>query len=165
MNYFFNDTIGLIHLVSSIFALIFGTMVLVQKKGTKKHKRIGYFYVMSMVILLITSFLIYRMFNGFGMFHYAAFFAALNLFLGMIPIWTKRPKINWKFYHLNFMYWSVIGLYMALAAELTTRIPETPFFGMVYTSSGLVLLLGFLLYFKKLNDWKKVFGITKNKIL
>lgn len=36
------DTIGLIHLISSIFALIFGAIVLIMKKGTKKHKQIGY---------------------------------------------------------------------------------------------------------------------------
>ncbi|MGB5820296.1 MAG: hypothetical protein WBG90_12490 [Saonia sp.] len=161
MNYFFKDITGLIHLIASVLALLFGTMVLVRTKGTKWHKKIGYCYLMSMTVLLITSFMIYRMFKGFGMFHYAALFTAINLILGMVPIWLKKPKNDWRMFHLNFMYWSVIGLYMALAAELATRIPKTPFFGMVYGASGAVLFFGFILYFIKLKHWKQLSGVTK----
>lgn len=163
MDYFFHDIKGLIHLIASICAVVFGTIVLIKLKGTKIHRRIGYLYVISMTVLLVSSFMIYRLFNGFGMFHYSSIFSSLNLIIGMVSIWLKWPKNNYKFYHLNFMYWSVISLYMALAAELFTRIPGQPFFMMVYLSSGLVLFAGFIGYYFKLKKWKQVIGITKNK--
>nr|WP_321236124.1 hypothetical protein [uncultured Psychroserpens sp.] len=163
MNYFFHDTTGLVHLISAILALIFGTLVLLKLKGTRQHKLTGYLYTVSMIVLLVTSFMIYRLFKGFGIFHYSAIFSALNLIIGMSSILMKWPKNRYKFYHLNFMYWSVISLYMAFAAEVFTRIPGQPFFTMVYLSSGFVLVLGFIGYFNRLYYWKTIMGINKNK--
>ena len=39
--------IGLMHLSASILAMITGSLVLIKKKGTKKHKQIGLVYVVS----------------------------------------------------------------------------------------------------------------------
>lgn len=47
---FYHDSVGLIHLISAIIALITGTMILVMKKGTLNHKRIGYVYVAAMAV-------------------------------------------------------------------------------------------------------------------
>ncbi|MFK7905769.1 MAG: hypothetical protein AB8B69_11620, partial [Chitinophagales bacterium] len=87
-----------------------------------------------------------------GIFHYMTLVSLVTISLGMIPIWTKRPKNNWRYLHFAFMYWSVIGLYAAFAAEALTRIPETPFYSMVgYASFGVVFIGGI------------VFGINKPK--
>lgn len=163
MDYLFQDIKGSLHLISSVWALIFGTIILIQKKGSKRHKKIGYYYVASMIVLIVTSFMIYRLFKRFGIFHYAAIFSAINLLLGMLPILFKQPKKNYLFFHLNFMYWSVIGLYMAFTAEIATRIPNEPFFKMVYLASVIVLVLGFIGFFMKLKHWKEISGLTKNK--
>ncbi len=45
----------------------------------------------------------------------------LTISLGMIPIWTKKPINKWKYLHFSFMYWSVMGLYVAFAAEILSR--------------------------------------------
>lgn len=123
-----NSFVGHVHLISSALALIFGTFVLISKKGSKRHKQAGYLYVMSMLVLLVTAFAIYRLFNSWGMFHYMAFVSLASIALGMIPVWTKKPLNKWKYMHFSFMYWSVIGLYCAFAAELLTRVPKSPFF-------------------------------------
>lgn len=86
MENLFIDRIGLIHLISSCFALLFGTFVLVSKKGTIQHVKIGYLYVISMGILFLTAFMIYRLFNGWGIFHYATLGSLITIALGMIPI-------------------------------------------------------------------------------
>ena len=152
------DTIGLIHLISSLFALIFGAIVLIMNKGTKKHKQIGYAYVVSMAVLLTTSFMIYRLFNGWGIFHYATIASLVTTALGMIPIWTKKPTNTWEFRHFSFMYWSVIGLYAAFASEVLTRIPETPFFGMVGIATGIIMILGGVFFSRNKTKWVKKFG-------
>lgn len=153
------DTTGLIHLIASVLALIFGTMVLMIKKGTKSHVRLGYGYVASMVILLITAFMIYRLFNGWGIFHYISLVSLGTLGLGMIPIWIKKPAASWKYLHFSFMYWSVIGLYSAFAAEMMTRIPEAPFYGMVGFATGGIVLIGGIIFGINKSKWKNVFGI------
>lgn len=161
MDYLFQDIKGALHIISSVLALVFGTIILIQTKGTKRHKEIGYYYVASMIVLIVTSFMIYRLFEKFGIFHYASLFSAINLILGMLPMLFKQPKRNFMFFHLNFMYWSVIGLYMAFAAEIATRIPDKPFFKMVYLASGIILVLGFIGFFIKLKYWKEISGLTK----
>jgi uncharacterized membrane protein len=161
MEYLVGDTYGLIHLMSSIGALITGTLVLIMKKGTKRHKQFGYAYVISMAILLATSFMIYRLFKGWGIFHYATAFSLIVLLLGMIPIWTKKPANTWKYRHFNFMYWSVIGLYAAFAAEILTRIPETPFFGMVGIATGVITIIGAIFLRRNQAKWVKIFAIEK----
>lgn len=161
MEHLVGDTDGLIHLIASIIALITGTLVLLTKKGTKRHKQIGYAYVVSMGILILTAFMIYRLFGGWGIFHYTTVVSLLTVGLGMIPIWTKRPVKKWKYLHFSFMYWSVMGLYAAFAAEVLTRIPETPFFGMVGIATGIIMIVGGIFFGVNKSKWAKLFGIEK----
>ena len=153
-----HDNVGMIHLVSAILATVFGTMVLVMKKGTANHVRAGYAYTISMVVMLITAFMIYRLFGGFGIFHIAAIVSTFTLAGGMIPVIRKRPRKRWLEMHLAFMYWSVIGLYAAFASETLTRIPDTPFFGMVGIATFAIMLMGTLFYRRYLDSWKKTIG-------
>jgi len=153
------DEIGLIHLISSCLALIFGTYILLAKKGTKLHIKIGYLYVISMGILICTAFMIYRLFNGWGIFHYTTLVSLISIVLGMVPIWTKKPKNNWKHLHFTFMYWSVIGLYAAFAAETLVRIPKSPFYGMVGLATGGIMLIGGIIFAINKKKWERIFGV------
>lgn len=157
MENFVGDIYGLIHLISSIFALLAGTLVLILKKGTLRHKQIGYVYVISMGILIMTAFMIYRLFDGWGIFHYTTVAILLTINFGMIPVWTKKPTKKWKFMHFSFMYWSVIGLYSAFVAEIITRIPETPFFGMVGIAFGIIMLIGAAFFKVNKSKWSRLF--------
>ena len=161
MKYLVGDTYGQIHLMWSICALITGTLVLIMKKGSKRHKQIGYVYVISMAILIVTAFMIYRLFKGWGIFHFATAFSLIIILLGMIPIWTKKPANKWKYQHFNFMYWSVIGLYAAFAAEVLTRISETPFFGMVGIATGIITIIGGIFIRINKAKWVKIFENEK----
>lgn len=130
------DSIGLIHLTASLIAVAAGSWVLIGQKGTQLHRRVGYVYAASMVVLIITAFMIYRLFGRFGVFHITAAVSAATLALGMVPVILRKPSESWLNLHFGFMYWSVVGLYAAFAAELLTRIPQKPFFRMVGVSDG-----------------------------
>ena len=117
-----NET-GFVHLVFSILALLTGTLVLANKKGTRKHKIMGYCYAISMLGVLITAFMIYQLYGTFGIFHWAAVLSLITLLGGMVPVLLKRPK-HYISLHYNFMYWSVMGLYGAFAAETMVRLPD-----------------------------------------
>jgi len=157
MKHLIGDTTGLIHLIASCLALISGTMILGFKKGTALHKKIGYVYVVSMGVLIITAFMIFRLFGGWGIFHYTTLVSLVTILLGMVPIWTKRPINKWQNLHFSFMYWSVMGLYAAFVAEILTRVPQTPFFSMVGISIAIIMIIGGICFGIKSKKWEKIF--------
>ncbi|GAB5565061.1 MAG: hypothetical protein Wins2KO_21240 [Winogradskyella sp.] len=118
LNEIINSNIGWFHFITAVLAMITGTIVLLNKKGTLFHKRAGYIYVVSMILLNVSSFFIVN-FGGFSLFHFFAIISLIAISGGMIP--TIKKKKNWLAYHFYFMNWSVVGLYCAFWAELGTR--------------------------------------------
>ncbi|MBO3698827.1 DUF2306 domain-containing protein [Roseivirga sp. E12] len=157
MNNLVGSEIGLVHLIASLVATVAGTIVIGARKGTKFHKQVGYVYAISMLILNLTAFMTYRLFGTFGIFHYGAIGSLLTLLAGMIPAIRRKSK-RWIYRHLGFMYWSVIGLYAAFASETFTRIPETPFFGMVGIATGVIMLLGARFFIRYQKRWNEQFS-------
>jgi uncharacterized membrane protein len=151
------SNIGFIHLIASILALVFGSLVLILEKGTKRHKQIGYAYFVSMIGVLATAFMIYRLFGRFGIFHITAIVSTLTLLGGMIPAILRKPVNRWLTWHYGFMFWSVIGLYAAFAAESLVRIPQTPFFGMVGIATFAVMIFGGIVFGIKQNKWSEIY--------
>ena len=155
-------TTGFIHLISSIIALVTGILVLTTTKGTTRHKKIGYIYVVSMVVLNLTAFMIYRLFGKFAIFHWFAVLSCLTLIAGMYPVLTKKSK-NYLLTHFNFMYWSVVGLYCAFCAEILTRIPfiyDLPNKGQLFgiltgVSIFIVMTIATIIFVKMKPKWTK----------
>jgi len=157
------DNIGLAHLIFSIIAIITGTIVLFNNKGTKFHKKMGSAYAVSMTGLLATAFMIYRLFGQFGVFHVFAVISSVTLIGGILPMVLKRPK-SYITLHFNFMYWSVLGLYAAFLAETMVRLPKvifesgTPnrtFYIMVIVAIFATMGIGNYIFYKKKKDWAK----------
>jgi uncharacterized membrane protein len=166
----FSGSIGLIHLIVSIFALVFGTWVLAVRKGTETHRKVGYLYTISMVLLIATALSIYRLFGTFGVFHVAAVLSAITLAGGMIPVFLRRPTNSWLGLHFSFMYWSVFGLYAAFVAEMATRLPirtifDSPkmFFITVAVSTFATMMVGQIIFFKKKKKWQNILGEPPEK--
>lgn len=155
MNNLVSSTLGLIHLVFALLALVFGTSVLLMKKGTRRHKLIGYFYLFSMLIMNATAFGIYRLFGGFGVFHFAALISLFSLLGGMYPALRRRE--GWYLQHLEVMLWSVVGLYAAFAAEISTRFFHEKFFFLaVGLSGGLISTFGYYYIRKEKAKYKSL---------
>lgn len=116
------DYLGITHTLTAVAALALGPAVFVRKKGTRLHKQLGYGYVASMLLLNATALMIYDLFDGFGIFHYAALVSLATLLMGFIPVFRKRPG-NWIEWHYMGMTWSYVGLSAAALAETLTRLP------------------------------------------
>lgn len=116
------DFTGLVHTLAAISALSLGPAVFLRKKGTALHKKLGYCYAASMLLLNATALMIYELFDGFGIFHYAAIVSLATLTTGIIPAVRKRPA-NWIEWHYMGMTWSYVGLSAAALAETLTRLP------------------------------------------
>lgn len=64
--------------------------------------------------------------------------------------------------HFSFMYWSVMGLYMAFAAEVLTRVPKTPFFRMVGLATGTIGFGAGWYFYSHKEKWVKEFEKDKS---
>jgi uncharacterized membrane protein len=165
MNQLTSGFTGSFHLIVSILAMITGIMVLGMQKGTRRHRQLGYLYAVAMLLVNLTAFMIYRLFGGFGIFHFFAIVSLLTLGAGMYPIIGRKEK-NDIFRHFNFMYWSVVGLYCAFCAEVLTRIPTLlaipnswRLFSILTGVSIFIVMLIATAVFKKYKPrWKKQFN-------
>ena len=153
---------GFWHLIFAVVALLSGTVVIMRRKGTRNHKRIGYVYVVSMITMLVTSFMIYRLYGKFGIFHCLAVVSTITLLGGMVPMLLKKPK-GYVSMHFNFMYWSIIGLYAAFVAESLVRIPtivvtdgkpDPIFYQLIGVGVFITIGLGYYFFFKKKKIWE-----------
>jgi len=136
------DMKGWIHFISSILALITGTWIVLTTKATAIHKKIGYIYVVSMTIVIITSFMIYRLFGGFGIFHGFALLSTFALLGGMLPMFKKSRTQKDLEQHAVVMGWSVVGLYCAFISEICSRLDFNYAFIVLFLGCGLTTTVG-----------------------
>ena len=155
----YGSTMGLFHLIVSVLALIFGSWVIFTEKGTTIHKRVGYVYLICMFLVNATALMIYRLTGSFGLFHIFAIYGLITISIGIGVAILRKPTKNWLTYHFYFMYWSVVGLYAAFAAEVSVRVPSTPFWWMVGISAGVVSVIGTIIYMKKKDVWMNLSDI------
>src|SRR3712207_4566555 len=87
--------LGPIHTVAALVAVASGAAVLLQPKGTRRHRQLGWTYVVSMVALNVTALSIYRLTGRFGAFHVAALVSVATLAAGLLPAVRRRPPDGW----------------------------------------------------------------------
>lgn len=154
---FVKSSLGWFHLTTALLAMLSGAFVLATRKGTKRHKQVGYLYVFSMLLVCGSAMGIYRLTGTFGIFHITAILGFLTLAGGVIPMLMRNIDRKYKAVHVWFMYYSVLGLYAAFASELIVRIPDKPFYTMVGIATGSIFLIGTLFILKKEKVWTKFF--------
>jgi uncharacterized membrane protein len=125
-------TFGQVHLVSALAALVTGAAVLLGRKGTRRHRQLGWAYVASMLLLNVTALLIYRLFGRFGPFHAGAIFSLVSVVVGTLAALEARrargrrdpvARARALGRHYQWMTWSYVGLAAAAVSESATRIP------------------------------------------
>lgn len=146
------STLGWIHTLFGLVALLAGTAVIFLKKGTRWHRTLGHVYLTNMIALNVSALFIYKLYGRFGPFHWMALGSLLTLIVGMIPVFTRRPKGGWLELHAAFINGSFVGLVAATAAEITSRIPGTAdYFGLVVgITTALVIGIGATLIHRNL---------------
>ena len=136
------NLLGLLHTGSAVAALACGAVVLLQRKGTRVHRRLGWAYVASMVTLNVTALLIYRLFGGLGPFHLAALVSLATLAAGVVAVARRRPAHDWVEHHYWWMAYSYLGLVAAGVAEATTRSGVVGFWWAVLAATVFVFAVG-----------------------
>jgi uncharacterized membrane protein len=127
--------IGWFHFVIANVAIIAGAYNLIfTKKGTRLHRQIGWVYIGSMVLANVTALTIYRLFGGFGPFH---FFAIISLVAitgaSLSAVKARQSRLakdkvareRWIGAHYHWVNYSYVGLMAALVSEAAARTPFT----------------------------------------
>jgi len=114
--------IGLVHTACALLAMFSGAVVFGIAKGTRRHVLLGRIYAGSMLALNVTAFLIYRLFGGFGPFHFFALVSLATLAVGYGSVRWRRPAGSWLLNHYRAMCWSYVGLLAAGASEAIVRV-------------------------------------------
>ena len=110
--------IEFIHISLGFLSLVSGLIVLLTKKGNLQHRVIGRVYVVSMLGLNLTALGIYKLYGGWGFFHWMAIASLIPLLAGYLSIRYRKIEA-----HYFFMCWSFIGLLCATISEIFVHVP------------------------------------------
>jgi uncharacterized membrane protein len=113
--------LGAAHGAAAIAALVFGSIVLMQQKGTPAHRALGAAFVAAMIATNLTALGVYRITGQFGPFHALALVSLVTVARGVIVALRRRP--GWLVTHYYCMAWSYVALLSAAAAEAIARAP------------------------------------------
>lgn len=140
------DPFGLFHALLGLASVLLGLIVVLGRKGSRTHRRVGMAYVVAMLLLNGTALLIYDLFGGFGPFHWLALVSLATTLAGVVPAWLRRPA-GWLHIHARCMSWSHAGVVAAFAAEIGARIPGVRFVdGVVWPTVGVMVVAAWLIH-------------------
>ncbi len=113
------------HTAMGCLALLAGLFVFLLNKGTRLHKTVGWVYVLSMYLLCLTSFFIFKLFSGFGVFHVMAIVSTVTMTSGFVPVLLRKKLRGWFIGHYKGMLFSYMGLVMATNSHLFKYLQPT----------------------------------------
>lgn len=149
-----HSSASVVHLLAVGLALLTGTMTLLTAKGTQRHRQLGWAYVGSMSVLLVTAFRIYFLFGRFGIVHWGAVGSVVALALGVGAAMCRAVVAAWLRWHYLGMGASITGLYAALVVESTYRFfPATYFWWSTLGPASAVFLVGGVLLHRHYPAW------------
>lgn len=134
--------ISMLHMATAVTAMIAGLCVVLLTKGTRRHRRMRYVYVASMLALNVSSFFVFSLTGRFSPFHVASMFSLATVIAGFVPVYLRRPRGGWLRMHMELMVWSYVGLLAAAASEAAVRLPAAPFWWAVAAATGTIILAG-----------------------
>ena len=153
-----------IHTVAGFLALGFGFSVVLGRKGTRTHRRLGHGYFVSMLVLSTTAFPMVTG-EGFSVFYVLAFNALALTLVGYGGVLLRRHLRHWYYWHYHGMYWSFTGLMGATANEIVVHVPSVNAWfdslGMlmpILVLQGLIMSLAAILIFRHQNPTLREMG-------
>lgn len=126
----------MLHIVCSIAALAIGALVILNPKGTPRHRVFGYIYIASLFGVNVSALSVYQQSVDGGPFHVLAVVSLMTLVAAVVPVLIKRPVASWLRLHAYFINWSYVGLVGAGIGQLGAML----FSGPVYLFVGLPIV-------------------------
>lgn len=132
------------HLITAIVALFTAATVLFAPKGTRFHKRMGYVFAVSLLLVNITAAFMYNLTGTVNFLHVFIILSFLSLSSGMWAAIRRKSK-NWLTRHIAGMNAAALGVWAAGFAELTVRV--LPFYLTQNQIITVAIAIGVLAFF------------------
>jgi uncharacterized membrane protein len=114
--------LGVAHTVAGIAALLAGAWIFLDRKGTRRHVRVGWVYVGSLLWVDGSAFALRRLTGRLNLFHALAALSLAMVIGGVAQVVFRRRIRRWLWRHYQYMCWSYVGLLTATANEACVRI-------------------------------------------
>ncbi|MBN8511662.1 MAG: hypothetical protein J0L79_01340 [Rickettsiales bacterium] len=147
----------LIHSISSITALVLGSINLLQIKGTRIHKVLGWIFIICMFISASSSFGIYN--KKFSLMHILSSLVIIWLFMAIYAIRFK-PK-SWLYIHASSIGSAYIAILIAGVGVVVRKILLPGNSNAGYISSVFTAIICIYLLNKMTNKYKT----NKSKVI
>ena len=116
-----NSLQGWAHFAAAAIALLLGAGQLLRPKGGNLHKKIGYAYVVAVIICDAGALGVYRFTGRFNALHVGALMNFTCVIGGIAPFYASSRPVRWRMSHAIWMCWSYVGLWAAGLTELVVR--------------------------------------------
>jgi uncharacterized membrane protein len=103
------SAIGYVHTLTCVIALLIGAFLILSRKGTALHRRMGRWYVGAMLVANLSAFGILR--SGLDIFHGVAVATLVVLAVGFVAA-SRQNVAGWAYLHPLGMiasYYSLVG--------------------------------------------------------
>lgn len=151
-----DNLISTAHLSTAIISLATGAVVLLAKKGTRLHKRMGYAFAIALFMTNLTAAGLYNLTGSFNFLHVFIVISMLSLAYGLWPV-IRRKSGNWYSQHVRGMTGASLGVWAAGLAELFIRVMPGMFSPkqIIWFAIGIGVLFFFLIGFANYHFMKK----------
>jgi uncharacterized membrane protein len=111
------------HMALASASLVLGAFVLLDTKGTPRHRWMGRLYCFSMIGLNLAALGIYHLTGRFNLFHFTAILSLAMVLMGWAQVLLRHRLPNWLYRHYIYMCWSYVALVAATFNEGFVRLP------------------------------------------
>src|ERR1051326_4159570 len=95
--------IGIVHTLCGVLCLIFGGVIFLSPKATRRHRTLGIAYVIAMLVLNLTALCIYHLTGRFNLFHLFAILSLAMVLIGWSQVAFRRHFRRWFYRHYTYM--------------------------------------------------------------
>lgn len=113
--------LGWIHTGFGLAAALIGTIVVLNRKGTRPHRTLGHLFFSCMLMTNVTALTIYDLTGGFNFFHISAITSLTFILIGGSAAILRRPRGRWIELHGALTSGAYVGVVAALFAEVLGR--------------------------------------------
>jgi uncharacterized membrane protein len=139
------SNVGTVHMVAASLSLATGAFQLIRTRRDALHRRVGYTYVVAMLVNNITALTIHEFSGGFNVFHAFAIYSLISISLAVRPMLVNPRPYQWKRIHYMWVAWSYAGLSAAAVTEGLLRVAHTSWQVATFAGSIPVIAIGALL--------------------
>ncbi len=109
-------------MVAASLSLATGAFQLIRPRRDTLHRRVGYTYVVAMLVSNISALTIHEFSGGFNVFHAFAIYSLVSIAFAIRPMLTSPRPHQWKRIHYMWIAWSYGGLCAAAVTEGLLRV-------------------------------------------